>query len=305
MNLKSASRREFLQCSAAIAGAALAAPAVALGAATAPGRRLASDQVPLGKTGLSLSRLGFGAGSNSGKVQRDLGHEAFNDLIRYAYDQGITYFDTAQGYQTHTWIREAVKGLPREKLFIQSKISNAGEDPLKTIDRFRQELGTDYIDSLLVHCATTARWDDERKRVLDAVAEAREKKWVRAQGVSCHSLPALKRSADGAWVQVHLVRLNPQGAWVDTPAETWNAKSNESHVPAVLEQLKVMREKGRGIIGMKLVGNGEFTRPEDREKAIRFAMQCGLLDAVVIGFKSKAEIDEAVGRINRALAEAV
>jgi 1-deoxyxylulose-5-phosphate synthase len=296
-------RRQFLEKTIALAGTAWVAPWPGIAAEGAK-KRTAVDQVVLGNTGIKLSRLGFGAGSNSGNVQRALGHEAFNKLVRYAYDRGITYFDTAQGYQTHTWIREAIKGLPREKLYIQSKISGTPEKPLEVIDRFREELGTDYIDSLLVHCATTKNWDDERKRTMDAVAEAKEKKWIRAKGVSCHSLPALHRAAVIDWVDVHLVRVNPQGAWVDTPAETWNAKSDASNVPAVMEELKGMRAKGHGVIGMKLIGNGEFTKAEDREKAAQFAMKCGLLDAVVIGFKSPAEIDEAIDRLDRALAEA-
>ena len=265
-------------------------------------KRTAVDQVALGKTGLKLSRLGIGCGSNSGNIQRALGHDGFNRLIRYAYDQGITYIDTAQSYQTHEYIREAIKGLPREKLFIQSKMSGNPEKPLEVLDRFRKELGTDYIDSLLTHCTVTPKWDDERRRVLDAMEEAKDKQIIRAHGVSCHSLPALKRSVEIDWTNVHLVRLNPQGVWMDTPATTWNAESNPAHVPAVVAQMKRMREKGHGIIGMKLIGNGDFTNPADREKAIRFVMQSNLTDAVVIGFKSPAEIDEAILRINNALA---
>ena len=104
-------------------------------------------------------------------------------------------------------------------------------------------------------------------------------------------------------MDVNLVRINPQGAHIDTPVESWNAKSDASHVPAMMEQIKIMRKKRHGIIGMKLIGNGDFKKPEDREKSIRFAMKCGLLDAVVIGFKSPAEIDEAIKNMNSALAE--
>jgi len=292
------SRRQFIARSAAVVGGLIASPLLV----AATPKRTAVDQVTLGKTGLKLSRLGMGCGSNSGNVQRALGHEEFNRLVRYAYDQGITYLDTAQSYRTHEWIREAIKGLPREKLFIQSKMSGNPDKPLEVLDRFRQELGTDYIDSLLTHCTVTPKWDDERRRALDAMEEAKEKQIIRAHGVSCHSLPALKRAVEIDWTDVHLVRINPQGAWVDTPAETWNAESNASHVPAVIEQIKRMREKGHGVIGMKLIGNGDFTDPADREKAIRFVMQSNLTDAVVIGFKSPAEIDEAIMRINNALA---
>ena len=257
----------------------------------------------MGKTGLKLSRLGIGTGSNSGSVQRALGADGFNRLIHYAYDQGITYIDTAESYRTHTMVREAIEGLPREKLFIQSKMPGVPEKPLEVLDRYRKELGVDYIDSLLTHCGVTANWDDERKMVLDALEEAKDKKIILAHGVSCHSLPALTTAAKLGWVDVNLVRINPQGAHIDTPAETWNATSDKSHLPPVLKQIKVMRENNHGVIGMKIIGDGDFTDPEDREKSIRFTMQSGLTDAVVIGFKSPAEIDEAIKRINNALAE--
>lgn len=302
MKTNGLTRRDFLLRSTAIAGAAWCCP-VGTRAATA-GRRTAADQVTLGRSGLKLSRLGIGVGSNSGNVQRSLGQDGFNRLIRHAYDRGITYIDTADSYKTHTWVREAIKGLPREKFFIQSKIGGNPQDPLKELDRFRTELNTDYIDSLLIHCTVTHNWTGERQRVMDAIAEAQSRQWLRIRGVSCHSLPALQLATGSDWVQTHLVRINPQGAHMDTPAETWNATSNESHIPPVVEQLRKMREAGHGIIGMKLCGNGDFKEPEQREKAMRYVMQSNLCDAVVIGFKSPAEVDEAIERMDRALAEA-
>lgn len=293
-------RRQFISKSAVLTGAALLAPLTPFAAQT--GKRTATDQVELGKSGIKTSRLGMGAGSNSGNVQRALGHEGFNKLVRYAYDQGITFFDTAQGYQTHTWIAEAIKGLPREKLFIQTKMAGGTEKPLEMLDRFRKELNTDYIDSLLIHCMTDHNWHDQQKRVMDAMEEARDKKIIRAKGVSCHGLPALTRATQVPWVDIQLARINPQGRHIDGHSSDWNVSGNETTLPEVLKELKEMHAKGRGIIGMKIIGNGEFTNAEDREKSIRYAMSLDLLDAVVIGFKSTAEIDEAIERINRALA---
>ncbi|MBI2924821.1 MAG: aldo/keto reductase [Verrucomicrobia bacterium] len=293
-------RREFITASAAFAGTALLSPTT-LVAAEPTKKRTAVDQVTLGKTGVKLSRLGIGTGSNSGDVQRALGREGFDRLLRYAYDQGITYIDTAESYKNHDWVRDAIKGLPREKLFIQTKMSGTPEKPMEVIDRFRKELNTDYFDSLLTHYATTPTWDDERKRVLDAIEEAKEKKIIRAKGVSCHGLPALTRATKVNWVEVHLVRLNPMGHKIDGVTFKWEEQGN---VPAVVEEIKAMRAQGRGIIGMKLIGNGDFTSPDQREKSIRYAFQSGLLDAAVIGFKTTAEIDEAIERINRALTEA-
>jgi predicted aldo/keto reductase-like oxidoreductase len=301
MNRERITRRDFLKGTAALAGTVLLSSCSTGPFAKRPPTAL--DQVMLGKTGLKLSRLGIGTGSKGGSIQRALGADGFNRLIRYAYDQGITYIDTAESYRTHTMVREAIRDLPREKLFIQSKMPGVPEKPLEVLDRYRRELGVDYIDSLLTHCGVTASWNDERKRVLDALEEAKDKKIILAHGVSCHSLPALTTAAKLDWVDVNLVRINPQGAHIDTPAETWNATSDKSHLPPVLKQIKVMRENNHGVIGMKLIGDGDFTDPGDREKSIRFTIQSGLTDAVVIGFKSTEEIDEAIKRINSALAE--
>jgi predicted aldo/keto reductase-like oxidoreductase len=301
MNRERITRRDFLKGTAAVAGTVLLSSCSTGPFAKRP--PTAVDQVTLGKTGLRLSRLGIGTGSKGGSIQRALGADGFNRLIRYAYDQGITYIDTAESYRTHAMVREAIKDLPREKLFIQSKMPGVPEKPLEVLDRYRRELGVDYIDSLLTHCGVTANWNDERKRVLDALEEAKDKKIILTHGVSCHSLTALTTAAKLDWVDVNLVRINPQGAHIDTPAETWNATSDKSHLPPVLKQIKVMRQNNHGVIGMKIVGEGDFTEPEDREKSIRFTMQSGLTDAVVIGFKSPAEIDEAIKRINSALVE--
>ncbi len=295
------SRREFLGRSAALAGSALLVPSAWAAAAT---KRTHADQVALGKTGIKCSRLGIGTGSHSGNVQKALGKEAFVDLIHYAYDQGITYLDCAQSYATFEWIGDAIKGLPREKLFVQSKIGGQPEQILETIDRHRKVFATDYVDSLLVHCMIKDGWTSPWKRIMDAFDEAQQKQWIRVKGVSCHSLPALRSSVASDWTQIHLVRINPQGAHMDTPAETWNAKSDSSHVGPVAAEVKAARAKGRGILGMKLVGDGDFTKAEDRERAMQFAMKSGLPDAVVIGFKSRAEIDESIERMDRALAEA-
>jgi len=294
------SRRQFLERSAALAGALLL-PSCSWRRPPAAARRTAVDQVALGQTGLKLSRLGFGTGSNSGNVQYTLGQEGFNKLIRYAYDQGITYFDCAQSYKTFDWMAGAIKGLPREKIFLQSKIPGKPEQVLQTIDRHRKVFDTDYVDSMLIHCMVKDQWTDEWKRVMDAFDEAKDKKWIRAKGVSCHSLPALRTATASAWTDVHLVRVNPQAKHIDGMDETWNQPGLDLN--PVLAELRTMRAKGRGVIGMKIIGNGDFTNAEDREKSIRFAMSRPELDAVVIGFKSTAEIDEAIQRMNQALAE--
>ena len=144
-------------------------------------------------------------------------------------------------------------------------------------------------------------WTEQMKRVMEGFEDAKAKKWIRTKGVSCHSLPALRTAAVSDWTEVHLVRVNPQASHIDGPEETWNKSGTD--INPVVEQLKAMHAKGHGVIGMKLIGDGDFKKAEDREKAIRFAMARPEIHAVVIGFKSPQEIDEAITRINKALAE--
>jgi len=301
MSASRINRREFLHTSLTATSALVlgTGPLMAAQGKTAA-RRTAVDQVTLGQTGIKISRLGMGTGSNSGHVQRELGQEGFNSLVKYAYDQGITYFDCSQTYQTFDWLGGAIKGLPREKLFIQSKIPGQPKNALEVIDHHRKVYDTDYIDTMLIHCMITSDWTDQWKRIMDSFNDAKEKGWIRSKGVSCHSLPALRGARATPWAEVHLVRVNPQGRRIDGQEESvWNDKVHD--VSPVVAEIKAMRAKGRGIIGMKIIGNGEFVSAEDREKSIRFAMSMPELDSVVIGFKSRSEIDEAIRRINSAL----
>lgn len=306
MSNQTFTRRQFIKITTSLAGLAVV-PRVFGATTNAPAmslpKRTAVDQVSLGKTGLRLSRLGFGTGTNSGWAQVALGKPGFVKLVHAAFDKGITYIDTAEAYQTFGWIGDAIKGLPREKLFIQSKIGGKPEDVLAAIDRHRKTFNTDYIDSLLIHCMVRGNWPDEWKRIMDAFDQAKEKKWIRAKGVSCHTLPALRAAAASDWPEVHLVRVNPQGKYIDGEKVEWGDWSTNDIGP-VMEQVKKMHAKGCGVIGMKLIANGTFTDPADRDRAIRFAMASPDIDAVVIGFTNETEIDEAITRMNRALAEA-
>jgi 1-deoxyxylulose-5-phosphate synthase len=298
MNRNHVSRREFLQRSGVAAGALLVGATPIL--AQAQPKRTATDQVTLGKTGMKLSRLGFGTGSNNGQALGQLGQEGFTKLVHYAYDHGITYFDCASGYVTFNMLGEAIKGLPREKLFIQSKIqkSRGEQDFLQLIDQQRSKYQTDYVDSLLIHQITQDT--DSFKGMMDAYHQAKDKKWIKATGTSCHTLPALTAAVKSDFPEVHLVRINPQGAYMDGQRDGWGRR--DTPVDPVLAEIKTMDEKGRGVIGMKMFANGSFTDPADREKSIRFAMSQSAIDAVVIGFKSTAEIDDAIKLINTALA---
>jgi predicted aldo/keto reductase-like oxidoreductase len=298
MSPKEITRREFIKSTAVVAGATV------LASSCTPGQKAtATDFVPLGKTGLTIPRLGFGTGTRGGTIQRGLSTDEFNRLLRYAYDQGIRFIDTAENYKTHSWVHDAIIGLPRENLFILTKMPRIPDDPMGTLDRYRQELGVDYLDVVLVHAVHTPNWDEERKAVLDALEEAKNKEIIRSHGVSCHSLTALRTAADLDWVDVNLVRINPLGNKMDMLNPARGKRSDESHVAGVVEQMKVMRTNGHGIIGMKIYGEGDFTKLEDREKSMKFVWQSGLVDSMTIGYKNTEEIDETIRLTNQALGE--
>jgi predicted aldo/keto reductase-like oxidoreductase len=293
-------RRDFLKTSAAALSVGFSGVTL-----LATPKKTATDVVTLGKSGIKLSRLGIGTGSNNGQVQRAMGQEAFTSLVHAAYERGVTYIDTAHNYQTHGMVKEAIKGLPREKFYIQTKMpwdrAPFTEKPLDALDKFRQELGVDYIDSVLIHCATKHTWPTDLRFMQDAFSEAQSKGAIKIKGVSCHGLPALTAATTNDWIDVHLARVNAQAHHMDGADGTFGEPGNRD---AAMKELTAMHARGHGVIGMKLIGNGDFTDAADREKAMRFVLTCGCVDAVVVGMNGIGQLDETIARINRILAEA-
>lgn len=282
-------RRSFLTGAAATLAAA-ATPAWAA-------RRSATDLVPLGNSGVKVTRLAFGTGTFGGRIQRELGQDAFTRLVRHAYDRGIRFFETADSYRgMPQMLAEALRGIPRDTYQLMTKMRWRGENNARaTMDRFRQELNTDYFDILLMHCVRTPGWRDELARLQDEFSEAKHRQVLRAHGASCHGLLPLRAFPGHKWLDVALLRINHDGTRMDT---LQSESSEKGDVSVVTETIARLHAQGTGVLGMKLVGEGQFTRPEQRDAALRYVMRLGTVDAVTIGFKSPAEIDEAVERIN-------
>ena len=290
------SRRGFLGQSAAVVGTL--AVSASLPAADEPKRKLtsAADKVTLGRTGIKASLLGLGTGSigvghTSNQVK--LGEEKFKKLVRYAYDRGITYFDTADQYGSHIYLREALRGIPREKLFLQTKTrATTAEMARADIERFREELGTDYLDTLLMHCMVKGSWPTDFRPVMDVLSEAKAKGKVRAVGVSCHGLAPLRTAAKNDWIDVDLARINPVGG---------NAGRMDGTPEQVAECLKAMHDRGKGVLGMKILAEGTLKTPEKQLESLRFVLGLGCVDAFVIGFESPTQIDQIMRLIETAL----
>jgi predicted aldo/keto reductase-like oxidoreductase len=291
------SRREFLKTSVAVGAVSTAAGTLPLQAATPK----ATDVVTLGKSGMQVTRLAFGTGSNNGYIQAKLGQQEFSRLIHYAYDRGIRFFETAEAYATPAMLGEALKPFPRDSYQLMTKVTtDEGVDPQKRFDELRRTSQTEYFDILLLHFQHTSTWVADTGRWQDGVLQAQSKKIIRTRGASVHGLPALRQVPGNKWLEVAMIRMNHNGTVMDGP--DYQANHNPDNVAEVVEHVKQVKKEGMGVISMKLVGNGSFTKHEDRQAAMRFAFKNAGIDCATVGFKSTQEIDEAIDNMNLALA---
>lgn len=288
-------RREFLKTGLA-AGTVVAAGTLPLFAA----RKSATDYVTLGRSGVKVTRLAFGTGSFSGEVQRALGQDGFTRLVRYAYDHGIRFFETAESYgEMHKMLGVALKGIPRDSYQLMSKVTTRdGTNPQQKFDELRKLANTEYFDIMLLHWQHTGTWPDDTRRWQDGILEAQSRKVVVSHGASVHGLPALRRVPGNKWLDLAMIRMNHKGKSMD--AEDY-ATQGLGNVPEVAGHVREVRKEGMGVISMKLIGEGTFNR-EDRQKAMRFAFRDAGVDCVTVGYKNSAEIDEAIENVNMALA---
>jgi len=290
------SRRNFLKSSLA-AGAFAVTGRLPLQAA----RGTATDWVTLGKSNVKVTRLAFGTGTMSGRVQRELGQDQFTRLVRHAYDRGIRFFETAESYgDMHRMLGIALKGVPRDSYRLMSKVTTRdGVNPQEKIDELRKLAQTEYFDVLLLHYQHTGTWPSDTVRWQDGVSEAKVKKAVVGQGASVHGLPALRQMPGNKWLEVAMIRMNHKGTKMD--AEDYNT-GGPGNVPEVVTHTKTVKGQGMGIISMKLIGEGAFTTREDRQAAMKFAFNNAGVDSVTVGFKNTQEVDEAIENLNLALA---
>jgi len=286
-------RREFLVRTATAAGAVwLSSKSILKGLAeqTLSEKFSASDMVTLGSTGIKTSRLAMGTGTvgtGHHSHQTALGIQGLSDLLLNGYDHGLRFFDAADSYGSHPHVAEALKHVPRDKVTVLSKSWARDANGMRAdLDRFRKELGTDYLDICLMHCVTEADWTDRFRGAMDVLSEAKQKGIIRAHGCSCHSIEALRAAAKSPWVEIDLARINPVGAAMDADPAT------------VVSVLKEMKSAGKAVVGMKILGQGALRDRQD--EGIKYALSLELLDAFTIGAENKQEQEDLIRRISAA-----
>jgi|WetSurMetagenome_2_1015567.scaffolds.fasta_scaffold00003_124 predicted aldo/keto reductase-like oxidoreductase len=297
---KTLTRRKFVGTIAAGTGAILAGSMMSTELTAAPGKTGSSFKtISLGNTGIKTTLLGMGTGFNGGNRSSAITRAGnAESMIRFAYESGIRFFDCADTYGTHPYVSRALKDIPREKYTLSSKIwMTSGGIPEKerpdadlVLDRFRKELNTDFLDIVQIHCMTSGNWTEEQKKQMDILENLKAKKIIRAHGVSVHSLEALEAAAKSDWVDIIHVRINPFGAAMD-------AKDPSLVVPVI----KRLHDSGKGVIGMKLIGNGSFSNDSAKvDQSIRFVLGLRTVDMVIVGFEKPEQISNYVMRIDSA-----
>ena len=292
-------RREFLAQAAFGLGSALLAPQLL--AETKPAAQYFNpfERVTLGNTKLNVSRFCLGTGVRGGNRESNhtrMGKQKFEALIREAHDRGVQMFDLADLYGTHPFVIPALQGIERDQFQIATKIwFRTGGIPEKerpdadvVVERFLRELKTDYIDLVLLHCVESPKWPAELRKQMDLLAKLKEKGVIRAHGVSCHSLEALAACATEPWVDSVHTRINPYGVKMDGPADQ------------VVPVLKKIHAAGKGVVGMKIIGEGEFRNSEEkRDASVKFVLGLGCVDVLNVGCESIAEVNDLAARVKR------
>jgi len=249
------------------------------------------DRVPLGDTGITMSRMAMGTGTRgfagSSNQTRQLGIKGLSDLLQAAFDEGINFWETADQYGSHPHLKEAFKKVDREEVVILTKTnSKTYQDVRNDLERFKSELGTDYFDIILLHAVTDPQWTTNMKGAMEALAEAKEEGTIRAHGVSCHSIGALRAAAEEPWVDVDLARYNP------------GAVAMDADVATVREVLTRMKENGKAIINMKVYGQGQLV--DRKDECLEFFTGTPFMDSFTLGIENYDQLKDIQKRLPEA-----
>lgn len=258
--------------------------------------------VSLGNHG-KVPLLGIGTGVKAGNRTNALwrtGEANFADSVRCAYDEGVRLFDCADSYGSLPHVAKALHDKPRDSFVLVCKVwchptggipkDEPRDNSTAVVERFLREANTDYLDIVQLHCQTDALWTTTYRPHMDALETCKQKGMIRAHGCSCHSLEALEAAAADPWVDVVHSRINPWGVCMDGPADQ------------VVPVLRKIHAAGKGVIGMKLVGEGRFKGDDAKiNESLRFVLGLGCVDALIVGFESPAEILDYKRRLRLAL----
>ena len=298
-------RRQFLKWAAQAAAAGVASTGIASGAAPKGKPMHRTDTIParvFGDTGVKLPILGYGGAALPKAWGNPLSLEDRVKLVRYVYDRGVRYFDTAGNYmESQSLLGEGLKGV-RDKVYLVTKVETT--DPAKVrgaVEKSLEELQTDYLDAILIH-GTPGIEQMTVKRAMEVHGELvrlRDEQVARSIGFSAHSYfgKALALIDSGGFDLCMLSHgYLPRG-------------HNQVFSPRMIslrEQcLAAAHKRNMGIVAMKVIGGGVlgawsgYVVPGfDKRRlkqlpaaAIRYVLQDKRVHMLTIGMRLKADID--------------
>lgn len=245
-----------------------------------------TQRVPYGSTGIVVSRLCWGTGLMAVLKHNLSPGEAARILLR-GYELGVNFWDTADGYKTHPHVAEALRSVPRDRVVINTKTpAKTAADAAAHVDRYLQELGTDYIDTILLHGVETVDEYRYRASALEALLRAKEAGKVRAVGISTHlgSGAIMVVCATKPEIEVVLTTVNKGGLML-----------RQGTLGEHLALVRRVYEAGKGVCLMKTLAQGGLTRtPEQVRDAILYNLRLPCAHSVCVGVNSIAEVEFAV-----------
>lgn len=296
-------RRQFLAASVAGVGVCLTEPGLSLAADCAKARApTATDQISLGRCGILVSRLAQGTGFRGwarGSDQTRMGQKDFDSLIHHGLSRGINLFDLADAYGSHPYMKNAMASVPRRRYVLLTKLWPRKESwvtpsggAFEEVDRFRTELNTEVIDICLIHMMLDEKWPVDFRRIMDELLTLKQRGTVRAVGVSCHDLGAIKQAAVHPWVDIILARINHKGD---------KEFGMDGSVEEVSQALRQARTGGKAVVGMKIFGGGTLVQPHEMDASLEYVLKGRFVDALTIGMTTPLQIDDTINRMNVAL----
>ncbi len=232
----------------------------------------------LGRTGIRVSRLCFGL-LTIGPLQANLPLAEGVDLLKYAVEQGVNFFDTAEIYESYSYLKELLRSFPGRELIITTKsYAVTAKEMEQSLERARRELDRDYIDIFLLHEQESALTLKGHRAALDYLLEAREKGLVRAVGISTHRIAGVRGAMELAEIDVIHPLFNLKGLGIQD--------GTRQEMEMVLTEAAAA---GKGIYLMKVLGGGNLL-PQARE-ALEYAFSRPFAAAVAVGMKTRWEVD--------------
>lgn len=249
-------------------------------------------KVTLGKTGIQVSRAGFGV-LPMGPSQLALPVEEGAEIIRHALRHGINFLDTAEYYRTYPYIREALKGQSFEDIIICSKsLSEDYDGMMNAIEDALIQLDLDQIDIFLMHEVRSGQLS-RRAGALQALQDARRRGLVRAIGLSTHHVDVVEAAAALEEIDVVFSLINYAGLGI---------RCGEGFASAdeMLCAITKCHDAGKGIFSMKAFGGGALTT--HYQEALDYVFDQDCIDSVMIGFGKISDVDDLLSYLDGTMA---